>query len=665
MVKKAVWFELVDGRTTNVFTGTSANAVDLAEDAQVYEIQKAVVDRFSCVLPLRVVTTSLRVYANRATYDRNQVLEPHTSIGTLGEQEPLIVEVPQRCRVGISAQVQEKNLLHQLEWQEPKRLCLGSGQNWPASAVKDIKDPLVKHYQAWKEGCEDKQHHAILLVASGQGTGKSRMLDEMKNLLCQAAEQSMDQEFIKRMENAYVFNMTFGDHTAAIHSLRVPEYEISYRMLYQLSKEKPGWSTFRYELERSYSNLPLTIGSVIALLAKLEKINHMKDMTVVLCVDGLQKLVYDDTKTCGFYRVLTSIYSFLNSSIAFAVCVCSSTVQGPIRQAFVDSPQMHQFLLPPLLDGHKILTTRTRIAKQLVDDMGGHGRGLEVLERVLNRHKDSLDLIDPADIVDKEYRKFESLGGDIWCSLLFCDEANIKAVVAAILSRRKYGLLERIGHTDLTVDEIRSMWLFRWTHEERLECAFILFVNLTRIWPTTCEDDFNSHLTRSELVWQRFEQIVALHRRMKAVAYCETSVALSEFHVGKKQVQCNEVMRCKLLQTDEKIDEELTSKNAKTPDSDVLILITLAEATTFDLPPRCGLVSKNEFEQYFGPFASRAYRSLLEPLDINTASYHQVEGVGDANANKVIEKRPYSNLEDAVNRLGFNNKKCKTAEILL
>jgi hypothetical protein len=33
----------------------------------------------------------------------------------------------------------------------------------------------------------------------------------------------------------------------------------------------------------------------------------------------------------------------------------------------------------------------------------------------------------------------------------------------------------------------------------------------------------------------------------------------------------------------------------------------------FTLPPRCGIVSANEFSLYFGAFGSRAYRRFLEP----------------------------------------------------
>ncbi|KAL7686317.1 hypothetical protein Plhal304r1_c027g0090381 [Plasmopara halstedii] len=58
----------------------------------------------------------------------------------------------------------------------------------------------------------------------------------------------------------------------------------------------------------------------------MEKIEDVKDMSLILCLDGLQKLLNDGTKGCNSYLVLASICRFLNSPVAFVVCVCSATV---------------------------------------------------------------------------------------------------------------------------------------------------------------------------------------------------------------------------------------------------------------------------------------------------------------------------------------------------
>ncbi|DBA03653.1 TPA: hypothetical protein N0F65_006832 [Lagenidium giganteum] len=141
---------------------------------------------------------------------------------------------------------------------------------------------------------------------------------------------------------------------------------------------------------------------------------------------------------------------------------------------------------------------------------------------------------------------------------------------------------------------------------------------------------------------------------------------------GKHQRQRTEVIQCKLLQTKQKISRKTyVEERAKAVnESDVFLLITSGDVTEeLPLPARCGIVSKKEFGRYFGPFASRAYRSFLGPPNINTASYHElrrIEGVGDATAKQIInerKKRPFSCQEDAVNRL-FAKKESKNAKIL-
>ncbi|KAF1782670.1 hypothetical protein GQ600_25718 [Phytophthora cactorum] len=638
-------------------------------------LRKAVFAEVSRLLPEKVIAADLTVFANRAAYAAKEALEEDSPIGSLGgsKTDALIVQVPNVNE----ADVQQEKLLNLLEWKVPKRLCTSTGQDWPYQGAAELgtslADPLVQHYNSWQHGIQDKQTHALFLVLSGPGTGNSRMLDEMKGLLCKAAEQSGEHELISSLKKAYEFRVTFENGTSALGSLldeKNPELDVSFRILYQLAKERKPWMGFVDQLQGSYPSLRLRIEAVINIVVKLEKIEDVKDMTVILCVDGLQKIVNDGTKTCDFYCVLTAICSFLNSSRAFTVCVCSATVHEPVREALADSTQQRVFLLPPPLRGHKFLATRTRIEKQLVDDMGGHGRALEALQQVLHRyHKDSLDEVDeegdPSTIVDDVYHALKRQYGDVFDSRLFDDPTNCQEVLAAVLSRRRYGVLQRIG----------------------------LPKKLGEV------DNFDKHITRSVLVWQRFEQFVAFYRRVKSIAFCEIPVTLSEFHaaarfgaidgiliqephrravvesinqhdtksvsedstcftnrvddvklsemktivingasasagdlfmrvrliIGNKQVQCNEVIQCELLQTKQKMNkatyEKEQAKGMK-GNSDVFLLITSAKLLEhFALPPRCGIVSKDEFVQYFGPFASRTYRSLLEPPNINTASY--------------------------------------------
>ncbi|KAG9402538.1 hypothetical protein AC1031_007148 [Aphanomyces cochlioides] len=103
---------------------------------------------------------------------------------------------------GVESNSQLVQQLATLEWREPKRLCRSSGQDWPYQGAPELATeltkPIAEHYKAWQM---DKQNHTIILVLSGPGTGKSRMQDEMKGLLCEAAVQSKNQALMKRMES--------------------------------------------------------------------------------------------------------------------------------------------------------------------------------------------------------------------------------------------------------------------------------------------------------------------------------------------------------------------------------------------------------------------------------------------------------------------------------
>jgi len=562
--------------------------------------------------------------------------------------------------------------------------------------------------------------------------------------LCAAAEQSKKGDLMQRMKSAYVFHIKLGSMTLGrlLHS-EAPDLDISYRMAYQLSNESPhkSWSTFARWLDSSYSDLSLSIGKVITMLANLEKIDNVKNMTVILCVDGLLGLADDGTKNCDFYRLLTAVCGFLNSSTAFVVCVCSAAAQMPVYRALAHFPQKCVLLLPPALRGDEIMSTRTMIEKQLMDDMGGHGRALEALEGVLLKHKDSMEEIDPTYLFDKVCEEIERKSG-IFDSPLF-NAKVCQEVLIAILSRRTYGIFDQIGQTNLTVDEICRFGFVRWTPDKRLNCPFILLVMMVRSIGELKK--FNEHFTRSVLAWQRVEQFVALYRQVKSIVYRKIPVDLSTFHsgacfgsingiviresnsrtveaahhhdtksgyedstcftirvgsvtvsdtytnvingsstsagdifmrirltMGDQEVECNEVIQCKLLKSKQNINAEMYENErakAVNKNSDVFLLITSAHADEFALPARCGIVSSNEFDEYFGPFAGRAYQSFMEPPNINTASYHElwrIEGVGDALAKEIVNernKRRFSNYEDAVKQLSLNKKR-KTSDIL-
>jgi hypothetical protein len=76
-------------------------------------------------------------------------------------------------------------------------------------------------------------------------------------------------------------------------------------------------------------------------------------------------------------------FSFSNSSggknCPFIICCASATVELPTVKWLGDSKQHCCFLVPPTMDGSKVISTSDDLEKILVADMGGHGRSLEFL----------------------------------------------------------------------------------------------------------------------------------------------------------------------------------------------------------------------------------------------------------------------------------------------
>jgi len=77
-----------------------------------------------------------------------------------------------------------------------------------------------------------------------------------------------------------------------------------------------------------------------------------------------------------------------------------------------------------------------------------------------------------------------------------------------------------------------------------------------------------------------------------------------------------------------------------------------------DLPEYSGFIGVNQFQDYYGPFAGRAFRFLTPSIvDINTANRMQLEyihGVGQKLADEIIKKRkerPFENCEDVQKRI--------------
>ncbi|KAF9401429.1 hypothetical protein BGZ76_007548 [Entomortierella beljakovae] len=86
-----------------------------------------------------------------------------------------------------------------------------------------------------------------------------------------------------------------------------------------------------------------------------------------------------------------------------------------------------------------------------------------------------------------------------------------------------------------------------------------------------------------------------------------------------------------------------------------------AKAQDIALPPYSGIVDRRHWNEYFGPYAERAFISLeLGPININLADYptlQMVQGIGPTRAQQILTARQsgqFINPEDAHARTGIS-----------
>ncbi|KAF9418111.1 hypothetical protein BGZ76_004441, partial [Entomortierella beljakovae] len=118
---------------------------------------------------------------------------------------------------------------------------------------------------------------------------------------------------------------------------------------------------------------------------------------------------------------------------------------------------------------------------------------------------------------------------------------------------------------------------------------------------------------------------------------------------------CTEVHQCKLVNKDP-IDY-FAEREKAVSNLDFFILFT-SRVLDITLPRNSGVVDKNNWNTYFGPFAGRALiYATTGALDINNATLRdlrRMEGVGLIKAETIISersKRKFKDLEEAKKRL--------------
>jgi hypothetical protein len=553
----------------------------------------------------------------------------------------------------------------------------------------------------------------MILALSGPGTGKSRFLDELPDLL---RKYSDGQEYHKLIEEAFIFKVTFENATSGVDQRKSAEWEIAVRMMYQLLIQPLSFNEFRESLR---SENVLSISHVIEVLSTL---NHvaMKELCVILLIDGLQHLPHTPgSKTSMLYRAMNSVSNVVNSCPAFVIAAVSATISEPFDVFLASSSQRRIRVTLPRVN----LKYEDVVKDLLASDMGGHGRALECLDEVLS----SLDenMFSFQEVVARVVQKLKGIYEETLLSNHF---AVIKACIGRIRFEKK---TDKIPGSIYNVDEIVSMGLFRYDAGKQLLEVPNIFLELQAddLWKTSYKS-MNHSMNPDEnplsiQTWQHWEDINARFRCLKTILFSESNlssqpcyVKLEDLHLGAKfasselrsmripsrpllvenlsvhhdtsssfcqsnpdkfyvcaagnpsgdgfccfrdlmeDIHFHEVHQYKHRK--EKISEDnyLEEKSKSASQEDFFILFSTSASDDFELPSNSALVDSSNWKEYYGPYWARAfYMKTRKAPSINQGSMFQlssIKGVKRQRAEKIIEERKngdFLSLEDAYKRL--------------
>ena len=422
------------------------------------------------------------------------------------------------------------------KWREPRPFVQTTGSVWdyqpPENALESLNKALPEHYHLWKQGVTDK-NHPLFLVFSGPGCGKSRLLDELPELAKESAKSVP--ELRDLLDEAFVFKITFENGMRYLNNEGVSSDEIlGTRMMWQLSPMK----TFDEFLDRKRKY------SMRQALNAIPR-DRTKPSAIFLLIDGLQMVPHTSgSSETVFAEIIKSVCNKINDSGRdfFIVGAVSATVSEPVRQVLHHSPQRRVNLVPGPLDGHAIMKSSNMLVQMLVDDMGGHGRALEMLVDSLQplqkegQDQDSFSLAELASSLRRNFRErypslFE-LGDDLL------------PLVESTFARRSFSSLQSSVSPKFTVEDALTLGLIRWNPEtQTLEMPFILLWLLTTGTPTAppllrqlAHDNVSSGIVKRTGLegWGSWQDFVAKFQSLKSKVFDGKEMTLAELHAGAK-----------------------------------------------------------------------------------------------------------------------------------
>ena len=332
------------------------------------------------------------------------------------------------------------------------------------------------------------------------------------------------------LDNAFIFKISFENRMHYLNNEGVNGDEIlGTRMMWQMSPMDTLSSFLNrkktYTIEDALNAIPC---------------DHTKPSAVFLLVDGLQMVPHTPgSSETVFVDIIKSVCNKVNDSghDFFVVGTIAATVSKPMEDLLHHSCQVCEFLYPEPLDGHAIVKSSNMLIKMLVNDTGGHGRALEMLEESIEELGGDfdnlrLDLLAPI-LCHKLEICYRS-----WFNLI---QKDLLPLFEAVLARCHLSLEDKIS-PNFTVEGALGLGLVHLTKTEILEVPFILFWLLATsgkqkhaAFVRLTNDRVSGLEGRTGLEgWGDWQDFVSNFQSLKSKVFDGKEVALAELHAGAK-----------------------------------------------------------------------------------------------------------------------------------
>ncbi|CAG8727328.1 14750_t:CDS:2, partial [Funneliformis mosseae] len=272
--------------------------------------------------------------------------------------------------------------------------------------LKNFRSDRPKH---------DRNLHPIPFLACGPGTGKSRFLQELVNIIRDKALNSGDEDIASLLGNAVFLNVTYGNGTYFTDfDINIgAEASVALRILFSYfvhGNINVSFTKFRDTIGQENAK-QLTLARVLRTIyeSKHEEDKSINKLAIIVGIDEVNKVFDKDYDK--FRDLISAIGGTSCDSEMFFVPVLAGTVEGPLQSIITKS--MHPPLQLPLhlLDIDDMLKIacdlgfdqdfvyKDNLFRRMISDIGGQVRALEMFYEKISkasrtRGLKGIDLVD-------------------------------------------------------------------------------------------------------------------------------------------------------------------------------------------------------------------------------------------------------------------------------